>query len=244
MQKHVLYSDAPSWWEGAIVGIPLRIGERVVGVMNVAWNQPRRIPDRELHLLGLLADHAAIAIENARLHDLVAHQARTDSLTCLPNRRALDERIRSEVRRATRYGNSFALLMMDLDGFKRINDRYGHPVGDRVLYEIGALLQKATRGSDFLARYGGDEFALLLPEADLDHAQEVAQKLTRLVTDYSFTVDGEVDSSLSVSVGISTYPEDARTGDTLMDLADRALYSVKRSMPGTFATSALTAPLR
>ncbi len=228
MQRHTLFQGMPPSWHGAIVGFPLKIGQRVVGVMNVSYVTVRSLPQQELHLLSLLSDHAAVAIENARLHELVAQQARTDALTALPNRRALNERIESEVQRASRYGTTFALLMMDLDGFKQVNDVYGHPVGDVVLQEIARLLDSGTRGSDFLARYGGDEFALLLPEADAQRACEVANKVNHLVRHYPLTVDSDTIPPLSLSVGIALFPADAESGATLLEQADQSLYNVKR----------------
>ena len=150
MRKHSLYATAPSTWTGSIVGLPLKFGHRVVGVMNVANRHPHAFSEFALRVLRLLGDQAAIAIENARLHNLVIEQARTDITTGLSNRRALDQRIEEEVQRASRYNRPLALIMLDLDNFKQVNDTFGHPVGDRVLRQIAGLLSSLVRETDFL----------------------------------------------------------------------------------------------
>jgi diguanylate cyclase (GGDEF)-like protein len=235
MRSHPLYAGAPPEWQGAIVGLPLKVRERVVGVMNISYPEPRIFEETDTRTLQLLADHAAIAIENAQLHEQVARQARTDALTGLPNRRALNERIAAEVARARRYGHSLALLMMDVDGFKAVNDSYGHPFGDHTLQQLAARLAQVTRHSDFLARYGGDEFALLLPEADLPLACEVAAKLCDLVHGYRLDIDKSNGFRMSLSVGIAVFPDNAASCKQLLELADQTLYDVKRNAPGTFA---------
>ncbi len=155
MRKHPLYATAPPTWTGSIVGLPLKFGDQVVGVMNVANRHPNAFSESALRVLRLLGDQAAIAIENARLHNLVIEQARTDITTGLFNRRALDQRIDEEVQRASRYNRPFALIMMDLDNFKQVNDTFGHPVGDRVLRQIAELIGALVRETDFLALWRG-----------------------------------------------------------------------------------------
>ena len=177
MRNHPLYATAPPAWTGSIVGLPLKFGERVVGVMNVANRHPHAFSESALRVLRLLGDQAAIAIENARLHNLVIEQARTDITTGLSNRRALDQRIEEEVQRASRYNRPFALIMMDLDNFKQVNDTFGHPVGDRVLRQIAELIGALVRETDFLARFGGDEFALVLAETDRAAGQQMVRRI-------------------------------------------------------------------
>jgi GGDEF domain-containing protein len=157
MMNHPLYKDDPITRHGSIIGIPLKMGSRIVGVMNLRRTSAGEFNQAEIRLLTLLADQAAIAIRNARQHEDVSHQARSDSLTGLPNRRALDEHLDEEIKRSKRSGKPFSVVMMDLDGFKRINDTLGHEGGDDVLRTISKAFQKALRATDFLARYGGDE---------------------------------------------------------------------------------------
>ena len=133
MKNHLLYKDLPGEWEGSVIGIPLKFNDNVVGVMNLSKSVTGGFTSSELRLLGLLADQAAVAISNASLHQLVSTQAYTDTVTGLPNRRALDERLEQEVYSARRNGYFFAVIMMDLDEFKNVNDNYGHAIGDQVL---------------------------------------------------------------------------------------------------------------
>lgn len=227
--SHPLFTNARPTGLGAIVSLPLKLGDRVVGVMNLTYRESHDFTDTELRLLRLLGDQAAIAIERARLHGLVSQEARTDALTGLPNRRALDERLADEVLRATRYEHHFSLLMMDLDGFKLINDTHGHPTGDAVLQQVARNMLRAIRDTDFLARYGGDEFALLMPETDETSALLVANKLwLAATTGFDLPLPELYNGRFSLSVGLATFPTQASDGLSLLSAADRALYEAKR----------------
>ncbi len=227
MHQHELYQKAPSAWFGSIVGLPLKIGHRVVGVMTIAHPEPNSFAEDELRVLLLLSDQAAVAIENARLHDLVNQQARTDILTGLPNRRALNERLESELRRSYRYHREFSLVMMDLDGFKSVNDKFGHPLGDKVLRDIAHHMQKSIRDTDYLARYGGDEFALLLPETNRETANQLALRLQKEVSAFRVVFERDLGIQMGVSFGCATYPTDADNVDDLLCLADTDMYQHK-----------------
>ncbi|MEW6717830.1 MAG: sensor domain-containing diguanylate cyclase [Chloroflexota bacterium] len=227
MRDHYLFKDTPKDWEGAIIGLPLKIGERVVGVMTISNRQPYAFTEDHLRILHLLADQAAIAIENARLHDLISKQAFTDPLTGIPNRRAFDKRLDEEVRRAKRYNRVFTLIMMDIDGFKKINDRYGHPQGDKALQLVANNIYMTLRDTDFLVRFGGDEFAVILPETNKEAAQFVAKKIVHNVGSSLIDLGDSLPISLSLSVGLSEYPRDGTTVEELYYTADKALYNVK-----------------
>lgn len=232
MRRHPLFADTPSSWEGSIVGVPLKIGARVVGVMTVAHPQANAFSETQLRAVSLLGDQAAVAIENARLHDLVTRQARTDALTGLPNRRALDERLEAEIRNANRFKQPLALIMLDLDGFKAVNDSYGHPIGDRVLQQVANCLRERMRDNDFIARYGGDEFALMLPNTDSATARTLAERL-QLRMDQCVSLSPEqVQISLDITCGLSVYPSDGTTAAALLAKADQALYQAKAAAEG------------
>jgi diguanylate cyclase (GGDEF)-like protein len=234
VSKHPLYQNNPGNWLGSIIGIPLMMGSRVIGVMNLARNRTGQFPQSDIRLLTLLADQASIAIINARLHQAVSQQARMDVLTNLPNRRALDERLEDEIKRSTRSGRVFSVIMMDLDGFKQINDTYGHDIGDDVLRQVATSLQNAMRASDFLARYGGDEMTLVLPETDLNQSKVVAKKINRHMENLVIQLLGEKTTKMSLSGGIAIYPDHAKSAPGLIRAADEALYRAKRSGGGSF----------
>jgi diguanylate cyclase (GGDEF)-like protein len=242
MQNHPLYTGAPKSWTGSIIGIPLKMGTRVVGVMNLSRSKTGSFSREELRLLQLLADQAAIAIINADLHRAVSRQAYTDILTGLPNRRALDERLEQEVQRAKRYNRPFAVVMMDLDGFKGINDSYGHDVGDQVLQRTFGLLGRNVRTVDFLARYGGDELTLILPEANFETSLVVSQKLQSLLRRLVIEMPDGVRKTFDISGGIAIYPDHARIASDLLRAADAALYRSKRTARGTFVSATADEP--
>ena len=226
-RNHTLFKDYRMDWHGAIVGMPLKIGDEVVGVISIAWSHPRNFKDSELRFLRLLGDQAALAIEKARLYELISLQAHTDSLTGLPNRRLFDQRVEEEIRRASRYEHPFSLVMLDLDGFKRVNDRYGHPAGDLVLKQVGVLLQRSIRDTDFASRYGGDEFALIFPESGIEIAQQLVSKLKHEISSNIFHVKYSEELHLSAAMGLATYPEDGESADVLITVADNAMYQDK-----------------
>lgn len=230
MQDHPLFPKDIVDWEGAIIGLPLKIGQTVVGVMNVAYQQPRKFLPSELRILKLLGDQAAIAIEKARLHQLLDQQAHTDALTVLPNRRAFMERLELEVLRSRRYHHPFALAMMDINQFKSVNDRYGHPVGDLVLQQTGKFLQDSIRDTDFVARFGGDEFVFIFPETNLASAQILFGKITDSFSKFPFKLPDDKEIKLTTAVGVSVFPDMATNGKHLVQLADQEMYQHKRKL--------------
>jgi diguanylate cyclase (GGDEF)-like protein len=237
MEKHPLFVNAPKPWSGSIIGIPLMMGGVVVGVMNLVRSQPGSYSQSEIRLLMLLADQAAIAISNARLHQTVNQQAHSDVLTSLPNRRALDERLDEVLSKAIRTGRTFSVVMMDLDGFKSINDTYGHETGDDVLRQLAETLMQSLRSTDFLARYGGDEMTLVLQDTDLSQAAHVAKKFQTRLRALAFRLPDGKTTTLGVSGGIALYPMHADTASGLLRAADEALYRAKKHARGTFVAA-------
>lgn len=229
MRTHPLYADSPEEWTGAIIGVPLKIGSKVVGVMNVAYQNPREFLPDELRIINLLADQAAVAVENAHLHRVVKRQALTDSLTDLPNRRAFNQRLEEEITRSKRYKRTFSLVMIDFDDFKLINDTFGHPAGDETLVRIGQCLKERLRDSDFIARIGGDEFAVILPETTIDKAEMISAQLKENAKNCYFPWQKENALYIYPSTGIANYPDHAETAGELISIADKALYQEKQS---------------
>ena len=234
MQNHPLFGNAPKNWTGGIIGIPLKVGNMVVGVMNMARSSVGGFSDSELRLLSLLSDQAAVAISNANLHQMISRQAYSDTLTGLPNRRALDERLEEEVLSARRNGYSFAVVMMDLDGFKDVNDVYGHPIGDEVLRMVFNQMARGVRNTDFLARYGGDELTLILTQSDISSAKIVTQKIVDGMGKLKYILPDKKKLKLGISGGMALYPLHARNGPDLLRAADAALYQAKKHNRGTF----------
>ena len=245
MQKHELYKNAPSDWSGSIIGIPLKANGVVVGVMSLSRTRTGPFRESDLRLLRLLADQAAIAIANARLHENISKQANRDTLTGLPNRRALDEHLENELRAAQLGGHSLAVVMMDLDGFKKVNDTYGHDVGDDVLRALFQYLAHGLRTSDFLARYGGDELTLILSKTDLQAAKIVAKKFQEKLRGFSFDLPDNAPLQIGISGGIAIYPTHGTIESELLRAADEALYYAKKHSRGNFVIAKTdTSPLR
>lgn len=234
IQSHPLYANAPKDWSGSIIGIPLKVGDTVVGVMNLARSKSGGFLQAELRLLSLLSDQAAVAISNANLHQMISHQAYSDTLTGLPNRRALDERLEAEVQSARRNGYSFAVVMMDLDGFKNVNDTYGHAIGDDVLQLVFNQMSRGVRNTDFLARYGGDELTLILTQSDISSARIVTGKILDGMKRLKYVLPDKKKLKLGISGGVAIYPVHARNAADLLRAADAALYQAKKHSRGNF----------
>lgn len=242
---HALYQGITEDWSGSIIGIPLKFSNSIVGVMNLSRSISGGFSRSELRLLGLLADQAAVAISNASLHRRMTQQAYTDSVTGLPNRHALDERLQEEVRYARRTNSQFSVVMMDLDGFKAVNDTHGHLVGDEVLYSAFNYLAQNMRSTDFLARYGGDELTLIMRNSDAEAAQNVTTKIFELMASYTFLIGGHHHQiKLGITAGIAVYPIHAQNGADLLRAADIALYQAKKYHRGKYVVASRgTGPL-
>ncbi len=228
MSKHPLFAEMKPAWEGGIVGLPLIVKRHVVGVLNMAFSVPHQTTEEELRMLRLLGDQAAIAIENAQLHHVIENQAMTDVLTNIPNRRAFNLRLQDEILRSARYNHAFGLIAVDIDNFKKTNDTYGHPVGDNFLIQFAVCLQAAVRDTDYIARTGGDEFAVILPESNLETAKQLVNRLDMLISSFPFDLPDNRISHHSASFGIAIYPEQATNAENLVNFADQALYLYKR----------------
>ncbi len=237
MRDHPIYEGAPAEWHGSILGIPLKFEKKVVGVMSISRASTGQFSEENLRFLDILAEQAAIAISNARIHAQVRKQAKSDTLTGLPNRRALDEHLEEEFRSAHRTGHSFATIMMDLDGFKFVNDKYGHPVGDSVLRTLFNYLAQGLRTSDFLARYGGDELTLVLHKSDLPATKLVTDKIIEKLQKFVFTLPDGTKLNIGLSGGIALYPIHGQTSSQLLRAADEALYRSKKHKRGSFTVA-------
>jgi diguanylate cyclase (GGDEF)-like protein len=208
-----------------------------LGALSLYWDEPRVISSEEITVAELFAERAGALLHNARLYEQASEESVTDLLTGLPNRRALDQRLEEESRQADRYNRRYSLLMIDMDGFKKINDTYGHPIGDSVLQQVTAALHRAVRSTDFISRYGGDEFAVILPESGLEKATYVAEKLRATLATTRLHLPNGKEHFLSASIGIAVCPLDAFEHKKLLFLADERLYLAKRAGSGAIVSS-------
>ncbi len=215
--------------------VPLTRDNLVLGALAIYSAELRSYTADHLRLMEAVAKLASDAIANAVHHERAETNALTDSLTGLPNARALRYRFEEEVDRARRHRDSFSVVMMDLDGFKAVNDRLGHQAGDQLLRELTALLLSHIRSSDFIGRYAGDEFVAIL-QVSQDEAQELSQRLQLVIDRHDFGFAGS-KLFIGVSVGWATFGMDGETLDELLLAADRAMYSNKARRKALFAES-------
>jgi diguanylate cyclase (GGDEF)-like protein/excisionase family DNA binding protein len=222
--------------EGSMICVPLRGRDGATGVLTLErLGTAERYSEEEFELVQLFAAQVSIALQNAEIHAAVEIRAQTDDLTGLLNHGTFQDWLV----RDTAAHETFSLIMLDLDEFKSVNDRLGHQAGDRLLAEIARALVAAGRDSDRVFRYGGDEFALVLPGADSASALTVAERVRAAVRSIGRSGSGWAESgvSISASIGVATYPRDGMTADHILLAADRACFVAKRTGHGLIATA-------
>ena len=212
----------------SVIANPLMSGKRLLGVIGIARNiSTVPFTEKDQNLLSLFGQQAAIAIKNAELFNEVETLTKIDVLTGTYNRRGFDELCQRELNRTRRSNQSQSMLMIDIDYFKSVNDRYGHPFGDQILCMLSNELQNNLRETDILCRYGGEEFAILLPETNIKTAKIIAERLRIKVANKTFEVQ-ELTLNITISIGISWMPGDKAELYYLLDRADEAMYLAKR----------------
>ncbi len=212
---------------GSLSVVPLKQGNAVTGAIVVESDVVGGVLLRDMRNVRLLGAVASVSLETVWQIEEATRRARTDALTGLANRRAFDEALTRAVAEADRFGHNVGLVICDVDNFKRVNDLYGHEVGDHVLRSIAASLSAGVRGVDLVARYGGEEFVMLLGKADVAMAWEVAERMRSAIESKTIGIGAHL-VHVTASFGVASYPETARMGDELFPAADKALYAAKR----------------
>jgi diguanylate cyclase (GGDEF)-like protein len=212
-----------------VVAVPLTGSGTVVGVL-LLWDRDDDgdFTEDDLAVLRTFTSQATVAVDNVLLHEEARRLSVTDGLTGLANYRGFTVTVGKEVERAVRFERPLALLLLDLDHFKLVNDVWGHPRGDAVLVELAARVRGQVRDVDTLARYGGEEFVVVLPETDRDGAVQAAERICAAVRRRPFGEDGEQPIDVTLSLGIAVFPEHGTSSTALLRRADEALYAAKR----------------
>lgn len=214
----------------SIICVPLQFKDRIIGVLRLI-NKKTDIPftDYDLGLLVNAASYVAMAIERTFLYE----EIKNDDLTNLYNFRYLHQVLDMEIERANRYGSLFSLVFMDLDDFKKVNDKYGHLIGSRLLIETSQILQRNLRRIDIITRYGGDEFVIILPQTPHESGFLVAERLRRVIEKNVFLRQEGFSIRLTASLGVASFPHDAKNKEELIHLADKAMYRGKFTTKNT-----------
>jgi len=216
---------------GAVIAFPLSCRGRRIGALvaldRASSAREPRLSAAMLRAVRVLLEPAAVALDNAVLLKRAEALSVTDDLTHLYNSRYLNQVLRRETKRASRSGRPLSLLFIDLDGFKGINDSHGHLYGSRALVEAAAVIRSSARETDIVARFGGDEFALVLPDTGAEGAFAVGERIRDRIAEYRFLTGDGLDIHLTASVGVATLPDVAASADELVQAADKAMYQVK-----------------
>jgi len=215
-------------WIRSFIGAPIKRKDKLLGFLNLDAATPNFFETKHLSRLQALANQAAIAIENAQLFKEMEKLAITDSLTGLYNRRFFFAFAENEIERSKRYNKNLSIIMMDIDHFKKVNDSFGHQIGDQVLKEIADICLSILRKVDLMCRYGGEEFAVLLPETEGAEAAHAAERMCTAIS--SLRLKNEKgDVSVSVSIGVAELDSSRGSFEKLLAAADTALYTAKET---------------
>ena len=214
---------------GEVVSVALVAGEQLVGLLELAGPGEDAVTEDDRVVLKLFASQGVNAIRLARAHETTRLGSLRDPLTGVANHGHFQETLYREVTRHERSGERLALLMVDLDDFKAVNDRHGHPAGDAVLKAVVARLLASVREMDTVARYGGEEFSIILPQTDATSGHRVAERLRTAVAGSPVPAGLPEPLPLTVSIGLAVYPDDATSKGGLVECSDKALYAAKRT---------------
>ncbi len=219
--------------------LPLIAKGEAIGLVELALHGRPTSDAGQITIARTMAHEAAMALDNARLYETARNLADRDPLTGFFNHRYLHERLSEEVVRAVRTRRALSVLMLDIDDFKVVNDTFGHVYGDRVLVHVAERIRGTLRASDVAARYGGDEFAVILPETSREDAEAVASRILAAFGASPFVADGRPPFAVSASIGIATHPDDGYSATSLIAIADIGMYDAKDDGGNRVAVAAL-----
>ncbi len=217
-----------------LIVVPLKSKDKINGAIladNFITHKP--ITKDDIRMLIMLANQAGLAIENSQLYEKTVIRSRTDYLTDVWNHGYFQFIFQSELEKAKALKSPISLMMIDLDDFKMYNDKLGHQTGDRILRELALILKNQSRKMDYVCRYGGEEFAILLPHTEKKEALPIAERIRTEVAKHSFSNNHTEEKPLTVSIGLASYPEDGETADHLLTSADTKLYQAKHKGKNT-----------
>jgi diguanylate cyclase (GGDEF)-like protein len=231
LRSHRFIEDMRLLEEGirSYVLLPISARGRSIGVLGFASRSVAAYDAASLTVMQPIADAVALALENVRLFQKTRELSITDEVTPLFNFRHFHQILARELKLVDRYKSALALIFIDLDRFKPINDQWGHLRGSRVLREVGFLVRSAVRETDYPARYGGDEFCVICPQTDQAAAGELAERIRDLIEGHTFLQEEGINARLGLSYGIAVYPLDAQSKDTLIRVADERMYASKET---------------
>src|SRR5438445_6414267 len=229
--------EMTKWKTRSIICVPLQSKHRVLGVIQLINCAMESFGEQEMFFLHALCDYAAIAIDNARAVEKIQELTITDDCTGLYNARHLYKTLEAEVYRSARFGYEFSVIFLDLDHFKQVNDIHGHLIGSRLLSDIGYRIKACLRLIDYAFRYGGDEFVVLLPQTNKEQGLVVAKRLREMIRSTPFEMDGNVSLTIRASMGLATFPEDAKSAHEIIRQADEMMYMVKNNNRDSIAVA-------
>jgi diguanylate cyclase (GGDEF)-like protein len=212
----------------SLLVLPLLSADEAIGTLTLVARAEKRFGKDVREMLAVIANQVAVSLQNGFLYKKMETMATTDGLTGLTNHRTFQSRFEDLLQRAQRHGHKVALLLCDVDHFKKVNDNYGHPIGDEVLRRVAKVLQEVPRKIDVPARYGGEEFAVLLDNVDVTQAKAVAERIrSEIAKAVVETEKGPL--SVTESIGVAAFPDDGKDRATLIERADLALYHAKHT---------------
>jgi len=232
--ERAIFDPWPTGCQSMIL-LPLMHQGELIGSLNMASSKVDRFTaDSSTDFIERLANVFSICLENSLNHERLKLVGLTDPLTEIYNRRYLEIRCQEEVANVRRYRNPLSCMFTDIDKFKRINDTYGHNIGDKVLCYVTGLIKSQLRSNDVLARFGGEEFVVLLPQTGLRHACEIAERVRRTIADQPFKIDNDNELKVTISIGVARVPDELEGDDKevvhkLFASADESLYVAKES---------------